>query len=98
MFERLVGLNLKDEKGYQDYRNAMRPLLEEHGGGFRYDFKIEKVLKSEVDHPINRVFIIYFKNKDFSDKFFSNPEYIKIKKEYFETSVLDTAVISQYER
>lgn len=97
-YEMLVGLNLKDEKVYQDYRNAMRPLLETYGGGFRYDFKVEKVLKSEVDHPINRVFVIYFRDQKASENFFSNPEYLKIKKTYFEVSVLNTVRIADYSR
>ena len=97
-YEMLVGLNLKDEKVYQDYRNAMRPLLEKYGGGFRYDFKIDKVLKSEVDHPINRVFVIYFRDENASKDFFSNPDYLVVKKTYFEASVLNTAIISNYSR
>lgn len=97
-YEMLVGLNLKDENLYQDYRDAMKPLLEKYGGGFRYDFKIDKVLKSEVSHKINRVFVIFFKSQKESENFFSNPKYLEIKKKYFESSVIDTAIISSYER
>ncbi|MCZ6856513.1 MAG: hypothetical protein O7F70_00805 [Gemmatimonadetes bacterium] len=40
MIEILRGLNVADNDGYQAYRDAMFPLLERFGGGFRYDFTI----------------------------------------------------------
>ena len=45
-FERLVGLQVIDEAGYQAYRDAMTPLLHACGGSFGYDFRIAEVLKS----------------------------------------------------
>ncbi len=53
--------------GYQAYREAMSPLLERIGGGFRYDFTIAKTLRNSVGHEINRVFIIYFPNRQVRD-------------------------------
>jgi hypothetical protein len=43
----LVGLHELDDAAYDDYRAAMRPILDRFGGGFRYDFKIAEVLQSE---------------------------------------------------
>lgn len=63
-YERLVGLQVTDPGMYQKYREAMKPLLERHGGGFRYDFWIQETLKSEAKSPINRVFVIYFQDKE----------------------------------
>lgn len=97
-FEMMVGLTVSDDKVYADYRAAMKTLLEEHGGGFRYDFVVSKVLKSEAQHSINRVFAIYFKDEENMNKFFSHPEYKKIKAEFFEKSVSGTTIISKYER
>ncbi len=97
-YERVVGLQVKNDDRYDQYRAAMRPLLEKVGGGFRYDFKVSEVLKNEEGRPINRVFMIYFENKEKSDQFFSDPEYIKIRQEYFESSVEATTIISEYER
>ncbi len=59
----MVGLTVTDDALYQQYREAMAPLLAAHGGGFRYDFTIAKVLKSASEHPINRVFAIGFGSK-----------------------------------
>ena len=97
-YEMMVGLQVKDDKAYSDYREAMRPLLEEAGGGFRYDFKVSEVLKSEEERPINRVFAIYFADKSKCDWFFSNPDYLTVKKKFFESSGEATTIISQYER
>ena len=97
MIEILVGLYVVDNDGYQAYRDAMSPLLERMGGGFRYDFTIAKTLKSAAGHPINRVFIIYFPNGQTRDRFFGDEPYREIKKRLFETSVKGTTIIGEYE-
>ena len=95
--EMLVGLNVVDDEAYQSYRDEMTPILKSYGGGFGYDFKVSEVLKSKTDAPINRVFTIYFPNKDSTDSFFSNDDYLKIKQKHFEKSVADTTIIATYE-
>lgn len=97
-YEMIVGLQIKDDEVYAEYRKAMRPLLEKADGGFRYDFKVSEVLKNEEGRPVNRVFAIYFGSKKQSDDFFAHPEYLKIKQQYFEASVEATTIISEYER
>ncbi|WP_411824605.1 DUF1330 domain-containing protein [Leptospira sp. 'Mane'] len=97
-YETVVGLEIKDENLYTSYRQAMTPLLKNYEGGFRYDFKIQETLINEDGKPINRVFLIFFKNKDKKDKFFSDPEYLKIRETYFTPSVGSATIISEYER
>lgn len=96
MFENVVALQVKDEKRYAQYREAMKPILSEYGGGFRYDFRISEVLKGEEE--INRVFLIYFSDRQAMQGFFSDPRYLSIKKEFFESSVEKTLILSGYER
>ncbi len=98
MFEMLVGLQLKNEDVYLAYRKAMRPILKEHGGGFAYDFKVAEVLINSSGNPINRVFTIYFPDKETSKQFFSNSQYLEIKEKYFNKAVECTTIISEYER
>ena len=97
-YEMMVGLQIKNDEMYSDYRKAMKPILEKFDGGFRYDFKISEVLKNEEGRPINRVFAIYFGSKKLSEDFFSNPQYLEIKSQFFEGSVDATTIISDYER
>ena len=97
MIEILVGLDVADNDGYQAYRDAMSPLLERMGGGFRYDFTIAETLKSTAGHPINRIFIIYFPNGQTRDRFFGDETYREIKKRLFESSVKDTTIIGEWE-
>ena len=97
-YEMIIGLQIKSNEIYNHYRETMKPILRVHGGGFRYDFKISEVLSNEDGNPINRVFAIYFENEQRKDDFFSNPEYIEVKKEFFETSVESTTIISEYTR
>jgi uncharacterized protein (DUF1330 family) len=96
--EYLIGLYVTDDKMYTQYREAMFPLLQNYGGGFGYDFKIAQVLKSEAKEPINRVFTIYFKDEQAKNDFFSNEEYLTIKKHYFEKSVSSVIEIAKYKR
>jgi len=97
-YELIVGLKIKNDVEYTNYREAMGPILVSYEGGFRYDFKVSETLKNEEGRPINRVFAIYFGNKNKMDEFFKNPEYLKAKSQFFDASVESTTIISQYER
>jgi uncharacterized protein (DUF1330 family) len=97
-FERLVGLQILDDEMYSQYREAMTPLLVEHGGGFRYDFKVNEVLKNEEGRQINRVFAIFFGDKNLMNTFFESDKDIEIRDKYFATSVEDATEIASYER
>lgn len=97
-YEMMVGLQIKDDEVYRQYREAMYPILETYGGGFRYDFKVSETLRNEEGRPINRVFAIFFKDKVSMDNFFQNPDYIAAKTKFFEKSVEATTIISEYQR
>ena len=96
--EQMVGLTVTDDAVYQQYRAAMAPLLAAHGGGFRYDFTVAKVLKSASAHPINRVFAIYFASAAQKDAFFGNSEYQAIKARFFDRAVAGTTIFGAYDR
>jgi uncharacterized protein (DUF1330 family) len=95
--EMMVGLTVADDATYQQYREAMAPLLAAHGGGFRYDFTVAKVLKSASEHPINRVFAIYFRDRAQKDAFFGHPDYQAIKARFFQRSVAGTTIFGAYD-
>ena len=97
-YELLVGLHVTNDDMYQAYREKMTPALVECGGGFGYDFRIAEVLRSQTDHEINRVFTIYFPDKEAMQQFFSAESYKAIKVEFFESSVASTTVIAEYTR
>lgn len=96
-FETIVALNVTDETTYQDYRLAIAPLLGKFGGGFRYDFRVSQVLKSESHYDINRVFVIYFRDRSAADTFFKDPDYLAIREQFFERSVSNTTIIAAYD-
>jgi uncharacterized protein (DUF1330 family) len=98
LHEILVALNVIDDQKYQEYRKSMMPILKDHGGGFNYDFRVSDVLISQTEHDINRVFTIYFPDKERSEQFFSNPDYLEVRKTYFDKSVKSSVIISEYER
>lgn len=96
-YEMLVGLEVSDDQSYSNYRAAMMPLLEKYNGKFRYDFAIADVLKQESPNPINRVFVIAFPDQQSKEHFFSDVDYVLVKKKYFEGAVKARTVISEYE-
>lgn len=98
MYEAVVALHVTDDALYQQYRTAMTPLLEQHGGGFRYDFRVAETLRSSSDHPINRVFAIFFGSREQMDAFFAHPDYRAIRARLFEPSVAGTTILGGYER
>lgn len=97
-FEMLVGLNVVDSEGYQNYRKAMTPMLASYGGTFRYDFLVDKTLKGEATHDITRLFILSFPDRDSRDRFFKDEKYLAVRRTYLETAVKGRTVISEYER
>jgi uncharacterized protein (DUF1330 family) len=98
MIEMLVGLQVTDDSNYAKYREGMTPILKSVGGGFGYDLKVSEVLKNESDNDINRVFTIHFPDEDIMNSFFSNNEYLAIKKEFFKPSVSAMTLMATYQR
>ena len=98
MYQNLVALNVIDEESYKKYREGMIPILKAHGGGFNYDFRISEVLISQTENKINRVFTIYFPDKETSKKFFSSEEYLKVRKTYFDKAVDAVTIIAEIEK
>ncbi|MDA8016391.1 MAG: DUF1330 domain-containing protein [Thermoanaerobaculia bacterium] len=96
--ETLVALQVDDAESYRRYREGMMPLLKALGGRFGYDFEIAKVLKSETEEPINRVFTLRFPDRATMESFFANEEYLKIRNEFFEPAVSAVTMIALYER
>jgi uncharacterized protein (DUF1330 family) len=98
IFERIMGLHVVDDDGYQKYRAGMEPILVSIGGSFGYDFRIAEVLRSKTENTINRVFTIEFPSKQVMDDFFSRPDYLEIQEKYLKNSVKSKTVISMHEK
>lgn len=97
-YERIMGIEVVDEPMYQDYRDAMTPLLNSVGGDFGFDFKVSEVLKSKTKDNINRVFTIEFPSNEIMHQFFNSADYLAIKNRYFDQSVNSITVISLHEK
>jgi uncharacterized protein (DUF1330 family) len=87
MIETLWALNVVVADLYAKYRAGMTPLLEAHGGRFGLDLWVAEVLLAPGDKPFNRVFTIAFPSSERSEAFFSNPDYLAVRKALFEPSV-----------
>lgn len=99
MIETLMALNVIDAELYAKYRAAMTPLLEAHGGRFGLDLWVAEVLRAPADQkPFNRMFTIIFPTPERREAFFSNPEYLAIRKSLFEPSVAATTNLGQLTR
>ena len=96
-FEILVALNVRDEKGYAEYRSATARMLEAHGGRFGVDVRVAAVLHSPGSAAVNRLFTLRFPSVREHDAFFADPDYLAVRKRLFETSVAGVEVIGRYE-
>ena len=95
-FEMTVGLLVVNQDTYTQYRTEMRPLLEEAGGAFRYDFEIARTLHSESGVDINRAFVLQFPSRSSKERFFADPRYVEIKHRLFDPAVKERVFISEY--
>jgi uncharacterized protein (DUF1330 family) len=93
----IYGLNVIDDEQYARYRAAMAPMLREHGGSFGYDFVVSKVLKSESDAAINRVFSIAFPDQASATRFFADPAYLQVRARLFSGSVAAVTKIAGFD-
>ncbi len=100
-FVMLVGLEVRDDEAYARYRAAMKPILHRMGGAFTCDFRVSEVLAGdvtgEVDPRVNRVFALAFPDAGVRDAFFGDPEYLAVKREFFEASVGAVVVLGEYQ-
>lgn len=94
--EILVGVQVVDEESYAKYRALMTPLLEARGGRFGLDVRVATVLRSPAEAPFNRLFTIRFDSARELDEFFSHPEYLAIRKRWFERSVSSVTRLGRY--
>ena len=95
-FEMMVGLLVVDQGTYAQYRKEMRPLLEEAGGAFRYDFDVAHTLHSEDGADINRAFVLQFPSQSNKERFFADPRYVEIKRRLFDPAVKQRVSIAEY--
>lgn len=96
-YTRVMGIYVTNEEEYANYRKGMLPILQSYGGSFGYDFKVSEVMKSKEDAPINRVFTIEFPSQETMEKFFSDPNYLVVKKAHLDVSISSRTVIAMFE-
>ena len=95
-YEMTVGLLVVDQERYAQYRKEMRPLLEEAGGAFRYDFDVARVLRGEGGAEINRAFVLRFPDQSSKERFFADARYVEIKRRLFDPAVKARVAIAEY--
>ena len=96
-FEMTMALFVLDHEKYGQYRREIAPLLCAAGGRFRFDLEVARVLKSEEDHDINRLFVINFPDSASKERFFKDPQYIEIRARLFEKAVGASTIIAECE-
>ena len=95
-YEMTVGLVVTDQDSYARYRSEMRPLLEEAGGAFQYDFDVARTLSGDGAEEVNRLFVLRFPSESNKDRFFADPRYVEIKSRLFDPAVKQRVFISEH--
>lgn len=97
-YEMTLGLVVDDQEAYAEYRTQIRPLLLEAGGAFRYDFDVARLMHNEDGAAINRAFVVRFPDRSSKERFFADPRYLEVRRQFFEPAVAATVVIAEYLR
>lgn len=95
-FNRLMALQVDDQRLYTEYRAKMTPLLLASGGAFGVDLEVSRVLKAPVQGAFNRVFSIGFPSRAASAAFFADPAYLAVRAQYFEPAVSRVATLAEW--
>ena len=93
----VYGAQVDDPATYGRYRAAMTPILHAHGGGFRYDFEVSRVLITETAPPINRVFMIGFPSRAVAEALFADPSYLAVRRALFDPAVSSITQLAAYD-
>lgn len=74
----IVQSTINDEQRYQEYRNAVVPLIERFGG--KFVVRGGKVEALEGSHDGRRMVVFEFPSMDAIHAFWNSPEYVPVKK------------------
>lgn len=96
-FYRLVGAQISDQQGYQDYRDRMRVLLDKVEGTFEYDYHTVATQMATKGQHYNRLFVLSFPNEEVSKQYFASPEYQAIREAFFDASVADIQILATWQ-
>jgi uncharacterized protein (DUF1330 family) len=94
----VIGLEIRDEASYRQYRAEMTPILKRHGGDFAYDFVVSQVLRQEAPGAVNRVFAVHFPDAETAGRFFGNEEYVAVRGKYFDPAVGNRIEIGAFDQ
>jgi len=96
-YEILVGLHVKDNDAYDQYRAGMTPILKDHGGYFRFDYTIDEMLQGDADDAHNRVFVLSFPDQATMERFFGNEDYKNVRAQHFDPAVKSGGILSSFQ-
>lgn len=95
--ERLIGVQVSSEHGYEEYRRQISPLLAAAGGRFTVDVRVSEVLTAPDDARFNRLFVLRFPNDEAMRNFFESEAYRAVRDAHFVSSVSSTTSLATYQ-
>lgn len=95
-YEMLVAMNVTDPSEYRRYREGMLPILARYGGGFRYDFVVSQTLSPQPEHPVTRLFAIFFEDEAASRAFFADESYQAVRQRHYVGAVDGRTLVAAY--
>lgn len=96
--DRVVGVQLRDEAGYLEYRRRIAPLLASYGAHFVLDVRVSEVVRAPIEGAqFDRLFILRFPDAAAWERFFADPGYAQIRAEHYEPSVSATHRLFAYD-
>lgn len=96
-YQVLVGLNVLDDKRFDEFHSAIEPLLSRYQGQLGYEFTVPASLLARHSHKVNRVYTISFASKERMESYFADSEYLKTRGRHILKSFATEQFIFGYE-
>jgi uncharacterized protein (DUF1330 family) len=95
-YHMFVAMNVVSPEDYQNYRTAMRPILQEYNGGFLLDCEVRSLTDSFSHAHTNRAFVIYFGNESQRNQFYRDERYKQIVTDIRKDAVANRALLKEF--
>ena len=95
--ERLIGVQVIDDREYEEYRRQLSPLLHAAGGRFVVDLRVSEVLTAPADARFNHLFVLRFPSAEAMQKLFEGDDYLAVRGAHLESSVSATTMLATYQ-
>jgi len=96
-YQVFVRLRVLDDKRFDEFHSAIKPVLSRYHGQLGYEFTVPASLLARHSHKVNHVFTLSFASEQWMESFFVDSEYLKTRGRHILKSFATEQFIFGYE-